>query len=188
MADSNKVKFGLKSVYYSMITVAAGGAISYGTPKAWPGAVSIDLSPSGDTEPFRADNMDYWRAAGTGSYNGNLTMAYLPDAVAQDLFGDRKDDNGVLVEAAGGAANAFALLFEFSGDANETRHILYHCTASRPNINSETTPADSITPVTVELPITASANEEGYAKGKASPGDAAYSTWFTTVSEPTFTP
>ena len=187
MADANKVKFGLSSVYYAIATIT-GGAVTYGTPKAWPGAVSLELSPSGETEVFRADNMDYYKPAGSGSYSGNLTMAYLPDTVAEDLFGDEEDKNGIIVEKASGAAAAFALLFEFSGDANATRHALYNCTASRPNVASETTPADGVTPITVEVPITASANVNQYVRGKASPGDAAYASWFTAVQEPDFTP
>ena len=187
MADSNKVKFGLKSVYYSIATIA-GGSVTYGTPKAWPGAVSIDLSPQGGSDPFRADNMDYYRAAGGDSYSGNLTMAYLPDSVREDLFGDQVDDNGILVESANGSATPFALMFEFSGDANETRYVLYNCTASKPNIHSETTPADSVTPITIDIPIVASANVNGYVRGKADSGDTAYASWFTTVQEPDFTP
>lgn len=187
MADGNKVKFGLSSVYYAIATIS-GNTVTYGTPKAWPGAVSLELSPSGEAEAFRADNMDYYKPAGTGSYSGNLTMAYLPDTVAADLFGDKTDDSGIIVERAGGAAAMFALLFEFDGDANATRHAFYNVSASRPSVNSETTPADSITPVTVEVPITASANVNKYVRGKASPGDAAYANWFTAVQEPSFKP
>ena len=185
MADTNKVKFGLKNVHYAIATIA-DGAVTYGKPKAWPGAVSLDLSPSGDAEPFRADNMDYWRPAGSGSYSGNLTMAYLPDTVKADLFGDATDKNGLVVEQAGGSAVPFALMFEFSGDQNEVRHVLYNVTASRPNINSETTPADNLTPITVEIPVSASANVDGYIKGSAAEGDAAYASFFTAVQVPDF--
>lgn len=186
MADSNKVKFGLKSVYYALMTVTTAGAVTYGTPKAWPGAVSIDLSPQGDSEPFRADNMDYYTPAGGESYSGNLTMAYLPDDIRADLYGEETDRNGILVEAVGGTAAQFALMFEFSGDANAVRHVLYACTAGKPSINSETTPADSVTPITVEVPITASANPNGYVRGSVDPEDTAYASWFTAVQEPDF--
>jgi hypothetical protein len=43
---ANKVKFGFKNCYYATITEGAGGAITYGTPVALKGAVSMSLSPS----------------------------------------------------------------------------------------------------------------------------------------------
>ena len=46
---ANKVKFGFKNCYYATITEGAGGTITYGTPVALKGAVSMSLSPSGET-------------------------------------------------------------------------------------------------------------------------------------------
>ena len=57
---ANKVKFGFKNCYYAPITVSAGGEVSYGTPVALNGAVSMSLSASGDTTEFYADNSLYF--------------------------------------------------------------------------------------------------------------------------------
>lgn len=185
MADANKVKFGIKNVYYSVATVS-GGAVSYGTPKAWAGAVSIDLSPAGDIENFYADNMVYFASQSGGGYSGTLTMAYVPDAVRKDLFGETVDNNDLLVESAGGAATNFALLFEFSGDANEVRHVLYNCTAGKPSINSETI-GESQSPVTAEINLTATANVDGYVKASADEGaTTSYGAWYSSVQVPSF--
>ena len=53
MAETNKVKFGIKNCYYSVITEDDNGQVTYGTPVAFKGAVSLSLDASGgDPEKF----------------------------------------------------------------------------------------------------------------------------------------
>ena len=56
---NNKVQYGLKNVYYATVTVGTN-SVTYGTPVAWPGAVSLSLSAEGDTNDFYADNIKYF--------------------------------------------------------------------------------------------------------------------------------
>lgn len=96
-------------------------------------------------------------------------------------------DNGVLVERSDITESVkFALLFEFDGDVNAIRHVMYNCSTSRPSIESETK-EDTIEPGTEKLSITADPRADGLVKARS--GDttqlATYSNWYKTVYTPT---
>lgn len=185
MADNNKVKLGLKSCYYAKATVT-GGVISYDTPVALPGAVSLSMeAQGGDQENFYADDIIYFVGAGTnGGYQGDLTLAYIPDDFRKDILGDTVDQNGLLVEIANQASEKFALLFEFTGDKNQTRHVLYNCTAARPAVASQTK-EEVAAPITEVLTITAIPTPtDGYVKAKADSEATNWASWFTAVQAP----
>ena len=75
---ANKVQYGLKNVHYASVTVGTN-SVTYGSPKAWPGAVSINLSAEGDTNDFYADNVKYFTAIANNGYNGDFESAMIPE-------------------------------------------------------------------------------------------------------------
>lgn len=184
MADSNKVKFGLKNVHYAVATVS-GSTVTYGTPKAIAGAVNLSLDAQGGETNFYADDSKYYVTNANQGYSGDLEVAKFPESFYEDIFGFATDDNGIIYEDAAIEPKQFALLFEFSGDANETRHALYLCNASRPAVASGTI-QDTKEPVTESTTITAvplpvDSNGKMIVRGKANKGDSKYSAWFTAV-------
>ena len=137
--SENKVQFGLKNVHYAVITYS-GGTISYGTPKAIPGAVTLTLDAQGDVTPFYADNMTYYQTVANNGYSGELEMARFPDEMLQDIWGMTLGSTSkVLTENANTEPKEFALLYQIDGDADEQYYTLYRCVGTRPAIGSATT-------------------------------------------------
>ena len=186
----NKVKYNLKNVHAAKLTETVTDGVksfSYGTPKAIPGAVSIALDAEGETSPFYADGIVYFRSSTNNGYSGDLQIALIPEWFRTEILQEELDAKGVLVESSNVTESVkFALLFEFDGDVNAIRHVLYNCSASRPSIESETK-EDTIEPGTETLSITADPRADGLVKART--GDTtdktAYDNWYKTVYVPT---
>lgn len=186
----NKVKFNLKNTHYAVQTVGEGGAITFGTPIAIPGSVSISLDAKGDITPFHADGIVYYKSAANNGYEGDLEVALLPESFRTDVLGESLDGKKVLIETADVKQIAFALLFEFDGDEKAIRHVLYNCSATRPSVESKTT-EESKEPVTETLTVSATPLADGRIKAKTSDttDEEAYKGWYKAIYEtPASTP
>ena len=183
---SNKVKFGLKNCHYAIATLAADGTVTFGTPVAMPGAVSLSLDAEGDNDPFYADDSVYYMVSNNNGYSGDFELALIPESFLTDVMHETEDANGVIVENKDVEPEHFALLFEFSGDQRKIRHCIYNCTASRSGISSGTT-ENSKEPKTDKLSLVATSISGGYVKAKTgtNTADATYEGWFGNVYMPT---
>lgn len=183
---NNKVRFNLKNVHFSKLTVGESGTPTYATPEHIPGAVSISMSPEGDTTPFYADGIQYYTSVANNGYSGDLEMALIPDSFRTEILGETVDETSkVVIENSKVEPAQFALLFEFDGDKKSIRHVLYNCTATRPSMEGSTT-TESKEPATETLTITAAPLEDGMVKAKtaADTTESVYNGWYTAVWMP----
>jgi phi13 family phage major tail protein len=182
---SNKVRYGLKNVHYATVTFASDGTPTFGTPVAIPGAVSASLSKQGDTYTFYADDGSYFELGDNASYEGDLVIALIPQSFRVAALGETLDGKGVLFEDSNPTKGHFALLFEFTGDQNAVRHVLYNCTASENTIEGQTK-GENIEVQPETLTITAKALPNG-GPVKAKTGDTTdatvYAGWYETVHQ-----
>lgn len=185
---ANKIKYGLSRVYYALATIdPVTGAATYATPVAMPGAVSLEMEPSGESDKFYADNVAYATFAANAGYSGDLEIALITDKFRQDVLGEILDGD-VQYETADTTNTPFALLFQFEGDDTATRHVFYNCTAARPNVGSKTT-EESVEVQTETLTLTVgsiynAALDKNIVKAKCGDDTATeYTNWFTAVQQ-----
>lgn len=198
-----KVFYGLSNVHYAKLTETtdAQGNVttSYDAPKKWPGAVNIQLDPSGNPTFFSADNIAYYALSNNRGYEGDFESAMIPEDIKVDAIGEQEDDNGLIVETDKDEISYFALMFEFQTDISARRYCFYKvCLASRPAVASNTVDVNGDLEVKTEtvsfraVPRTDAVTIDGVEKHliKACTGkntDAqAYADFYTAVPEPSF--
>ena len=184
---ANKVRFNLKNVHYATQTPREDGGIpTFGTPVPIPGAVSLSLTAQGSTTPFYADGMVYYSTSSNNGYQGDLTIALIPDSFAKEILKEVEDATAkTLSEYNDVQPEMFALLFEFDGDVRAIRHVLYNCKATRPSLNGQTS-TETIEPQTDTLTLSAIPLPNNLVKTKttAETPEDTYNNWYKTVFLP----
>jgi len=177
--NPNKIRYGLKNVHYAKLTEAVSD--TYAEPSAIAGAVNLSLTPVGESTSFIADDMEYYIAQGNNGYEGTLEIAILPEDFRKTIMGEVEDTKKVLFEKASANPEPFALLFEFTGDAHQIKHVLYKCIVTRANIEGAATISKEVKTVTLNIQVLP--NKAGYVKANTkSDTDATVSgNWYTTV-------
>lgn len=190
MSTKELVRFGLKNVHFALYDEDKG---KFEEPVKWPGAVSLSISPEGDSSTFYADDKAYYTVVSNGGYTGTLECAAVQDDVLTTLLGYKTDANGLVIEDADAVAKTFALLYEVDGNLDPTRFVMYNCTLARPS-GDHSTKSDSVEPDTESVDITCITRSFAYGddtinavKGHLKKSDSAdkYAAFFSEVLVPT---
>jgi phi13 family phage major tail protein len=148
------------------------------------------MDPQGELTPFYADNIVFYMSSANNGYEGDLTLAMVPDSFKKDVLGYVEDTKKVLVEDADAEPAHFALLFQFEGDSKAIRRVLYNCVAGRPTDNGNTK-EENVSPETDQLSLTATtiynaSLDKNVVKAECNDTTDAdvYAGWFTNVYIP----
>lgn len=191
--DDNKVTFGLKNIHYAVITGKdEQGNPTYGTPKPYPGAVSLSPDAEGDQNVFYADDIAYYVVDSNNGYSGDFEAADVPDDFKVDVLGYIRDSSGMLVEVADAQKKSFALMGEISGDTKQRKFIYYNVNSGRPtgdlNTKNDSTEPDTKTVALTMTPIEISGKQ--VVKGKIELNDSnqdKFDNFYSEVLLPDFT-
>lgn len=185
---ANKVKYGLRNVYYAPITAESASGYTYDDPVAIAGAVNLTMGAEGDSTEFYADDVVYFSSFANNGYSGELELALIPDDFLETILGETKDSNGAYIENADAVSKPFALGFEVQGDDKPRRMWYYNCTVSRPSQDAATKQA-SKEPQTDTLELKAmprlSDHNVKVRMTKSATNETAFNGFFTEVYEGT---
>lgn len=185
--EENIVNWGLAASAWGKITVDEHGKDVYEAPKMFKGTRQINFTPDGEQVKVYADGTVVYVGKQNSGYSGTMEVTNLDDEFAIYALGEKKTDKKVIVEEQDGKGGRFYLLWEWEQDKKRTRHVMYNCTANRPDV-SATTAGDggSKTAQNRTMNLTAIPRYDGVIKARtcADTDETAYNSWFTTVYDP----
>lgn len=185
MAD-NRYYHGLSNVHYSVVTETTDSktgevATTYGTVKAWKGAVGISFDSEASLDNFFADNGVYAVTSKNSGYTGSLEIAQIPDDVYTDVYGQTKSTDGLITETDTDVKKYIALMFEFATDTQARRVCFYKVALSLPTVEGNTD-EDTIEVQTRTLDLTAVPRpDDGKIKTFTTVDATAYATFYNAV-------
>lgn len=84
-----RIRYGFSKLHYAVATEGAGGALTYGTPVAIPGAKSMAMAQAGTQFNEPADNTNWYSQTTNDGYTGTIEFedTAAADAFLEDVLG-----------------------------------------------------------------------------------------------------
>lgn len=188
--EQNLVNWGLATSGWGKVMVNEQGKDVYEAPKMFKGTRQINFTPDGEQVKVYADGTVIYVGKQNSGYSGTMEVTNVDDEFAMYVLGETKTDKGVIVENKDGQGGRFYLLWEWEQDRKDTRHVMYNCTANRPDV-SATTAGDGGTKTAQArtLNLTAIPRADGIVKARTGKDtdETVYNNWFTSVYDPAVT-
>lgn len=182
---TEKIYYGLDKAGFAPLTDQDAGTYSAIVPM--PGAVSLTLEQQGEVTKVYADNIVWYQTASNNGYEGDLELMTFPDEFLTQILGQENDTtNKILVERDSDQTKPFGFVFRVKNDINETCHVFYNCTATRPSVGGATK-EESFEPSTQTVTISAvSLPQLGYIKSKTTQAteEEVKEAWFSNIVMP----
>ena len=186
---------GLKNMVIAPLTADSEAAITYGALQLVAGAIEASITPENtDPEIQYADDIEFDVLYPDPELSFKTKMADIPLQVQEMVFGNRIDDNGVLVRAAADKPPYFAVGFMSEKSNQKYRYIWLYKVRAKPVTESYATKeGGTINRQTGEVEWTAiKRTKDGLYQAVADEGENGFTnemglTFLATVYEPTFT-
>lgn len=187
MGKDNIINWGLVASAWAPITVDENGNDVYGLPRKFKGARSVSWTPDGDLVNVYADGTTIYTGKNNDGYSGTMEFTVLEEEFARYALGELVDANGLQYEPQEAKVNRFALLWEWEGDENRTRHCMFNVTANRPDLTAQTKgDGGSKSPQyqTINLKAIPRQNDENVkTRTRSNTDPTVYANWFNAVPQ-----
>jgi len=185
---------GLKNMVIAPLTVDTEAAITYGALQLVAGAIEASITPENtDPEIQYADDIEFDVLYPDPELSFKTKMADIPLQVQEMVFGNRIDDNGVLVRTAADKPPYFAVGFMSEKSNHKYRYVWLYKVRAKPVTESYATKeGGTINRQTGEVEWTAiKRTKDGLYQAVADEGENGFTTemgatFLATVYEPTW--
>ncbi len=187
---------GLKNMVLASLTVDNETTCTYGELQLVAGAIEASITPeNNDPDIQYADDIEFAVLYPDPELSFKTKMADIPLTIQELIFGNRVDDNGVLVRKAGDTPGYFAIGFKSEKANGKFRYIWLYKVRAKPLTETyQTKEGTSITRQTGEVEWTAiKRTKDGLYQAIADEDEGGFTeakgaTFLQTVYEPTLVP
>ena len=187
---------GLKNVVIAPLTVDTEETLTYGELQLMAGAIDASITPNNaDPDAQYADDVEFDVLYPDPDLTFRTNMADIPLAIQEKIFGNKIDDNGVLIRTSTDKPPYYAVGFMSEKSNGKFRYVwLYKVRAKPVTENYSTKEGTKVTRQTGEIEWTAiKRTHDGQYQAVADEGENGFTaenaaTFLQSVYTPTFTP